>query len=988
MSLGSLNNQLSGVYKTREVSSSTKKTIADNASTTDQVLDLSGSKEQITNEILKQDISSVKAVKIEGKLVSLDKEQLNQLISELKDKCLDPNSQLKENFKFMGFEKFTGIKVVESKLDINDIREIDNNNSNFNQIAKTLEKDTSLFDSRANWKSGGSSLSTLHENKAKEISKKLTDISTLENKIQNSIDKLTLVEPDSPKIAEMKNQLKILKGASDILNLNKEYNQLMAKEGIKEPTKEFLEKVNHLRDRMDNKNMYFDVLLNNVEVKPELKASFSKILKQSENSVQFISDTSELCSNKAFNRLQETMDKPRSFSSVMEQYNAYKKLFSDGKEIRGRAGETNDVQGFIVARNNDLRDDAKFAKKFKEMTSKIVNGEYTDRAVLEKDLKAMFTKPSGKMFISNENAKAVIDRYLALYDLKQKGVDLSKLDQEVRNVNKSLEMNVIEKIQASDNELEAFKAQHFNSFKGFSVSSENSLERLDKKIEQEYNDLSKKIEVYQRNVEERNIYDYSNMATDSKGLINFLEKNLNYDSKVSVRVGVKASAEASLEGYASVGASAEAKIALTVEKRHTQGSVYRVSLDFSASLGLEAKLTEYLSVSASIKLDASVGIGFNKADDIRDFSDKLSEFMTEAAKENGDVEKLNSLVAELGDIISKNMDAQLGASAEAKYESKISGLEDKKDGFSRDSTEYKNGKTIANSYRKTEGEPAKYMDDGEEKEISINVYNSTSAVVNGTLDRTPVKATLETPFPVLKRSKMVVEIDDFDEFITKDKKPSQEMLDNLAEALIKSQPDLDFVGKEALSKHLKDFFENAEDSGAYAKVKPIIDRYKEVSEFLDQARDYSSLVSDRMVPEKGMLKNGKDFASDILGAIQNSCDINLVVDLADNPETGQRELKFAIEAKGNLDIEIGSKKTNKGGNKYIDSSDGILKSKIKTKDPGDDKDETEIKGEASLLGLKAEASAGIKVTAGMEFNVSSTTKSVTLGSIITRESYD
>lgn len=959
MNISSFDNKIQGSYQNKELSNSQKQKVVDNGSATDQVLDLSGSKESITNEILKQDLKSIKAVKIEGKLVSLNSEQLSSLIGELKDKCLDENNLLKENFKFVNFEKTTGISVVESKLDISQIKDLFNIEVKLSENIENINKNIKSFDLTGEWTKNGKSLSELHEKKSQDINSMLSNIVSLEKDLKVNIDNLSLLDPNNPKINELNSQLDVLKSSKDFLSSLKDYHHLASTDGCKNPSESFLSNMALIRDNifesktnLENSLKYNAPSISN----EEFKSTFSKVLNKTSEQINLVSDAIELCSNSSFNRLQNIMEKPRQFSSVIEQYKVYKGLFDDGREVRGRKGETNDVKGFMLARNNDLRSDIKIAEKIQNVSNKIMKGEYTDREQLRKEVDGMFRKSNGAYFVSKEAANAVVDRCLKLYDLKTSKASLEKLNAQVKDINNELEEHVISKIQSSDEELTDFNKYPLGSYKDFGVNAEKSLGDIDLKTKKELESLEKEIKSYQRNVQDRIIYDYSDMSSNSNDLIKFLKNNLNYDSKVSIRVGVKVGAEASITEYGSAGVNANAKIALTVEKRYTQGNSYRVSLDFSAGLGIEAKLTEYLTLNAGISLDASLGIGFEKISDIENFANKLTEFMTEGAKESPDVRLLQRLGGELSEILNNSYDAILGAQAEAEYSAEIPLSDIKSDGdyFSRESTEYKNGKTIVNSYIKKSGDDAKYTEDGEEKEISIDVFQSTSSLVKSTLERSTVIApSLENPYPVLDRKKMVVDIDfkDFNSYLSGEKNVPDEMIKSLASALISSEPDLLFVGQKDLEMHLDDFFKNAKNSAAYARVEPIVVAYKEYSDQIDEMKKYLSLKPEKLpLVTKAFPQGDIDAVNDVLDLIQNKSDINLVVDIIDNKDSGKRELKLSIQAKGSLDIDL-------------------LKREAKS---GDD----------DVISGKAYLKAGV----GMEFNVNSVVKSISLGDIHSRTS--
>lgn len=113
------NRLLDNSYSVGVLNEQKLKAIENKGTQTDQVLDLSGSPEQIAAEISSQDVSTIKAIKINNSLVSMTPKQIESLIGELKSKCLDSQNKLKPDIKFEVFLSSTGtgfeMSAVENK---------------------------------------------------------------------------------------------------------------------------------------------------------------------------------------------------------------------------------------------------------------------------------------------------------------------------------------------------------------------------------------------------------------------------------------------------------------------------------------------------------------------------------------------------------------------------------------------------------------------------------------------------------------------------------------------------------------------------------------------------------------------------------------------------------------------------------------------------------------------------------------------------------
>lgn len=945
-------NQLENKYQTKEIDSKKLSAIIDNDSQQDQVLDLSGTKENIRNEIAAQDISSIKAIKVEGKLVSISQEDLKSLIGELKTKCLDENNQLKGNFKFSVFEKTTGLTMTDTNLEVTDLKQIFSTDKELDKFSENLSNSKTLFKANAEWKDQGSTSIELHANKSNKLEKlinggvdnkgnKQISISELKEKLEQSALKIESVEPSNPVIKQLRAEAEILGELSELSSLNSEFQQLMSQNGASVPDEKTMLQIAALRDKIDQKTKTLEDKFK--KLAPDIsnekfKSVINETIKTSKKSVDLISGALELSASSAFMRTQDLMEKPKNFTSIMDQYSAYKNTFKEGQTERPRKGETNDPKGFMIMRNNHLRDDSAIGKKFDKLTTTILGndfnnpekGGFKDSAAVRNEIEKMF-KNTG---IKKENIDAVADKYVRLYELKAKGVDLKTLDQQVKNLNISLDNNVINKVMASDDELNDLNKYKLGSHKAFGAISEKKLDKVDINIDEEAAKLRKEIDGYQKNVKDRIAYDFNNMATDSKGLIDFLEKDLSYDSKANIFIGVNLSAEAGYYDY-SVGASADAKIGLTVEKRHTLGNTYRSSIDFSASVGVEAKLGDFLTLSAKATLDASIGVGFKTAQEIRELSSMLSEFATEASKEKPDNEVLNRIGQRISNFIESRRDASVGASADAEVESKTFDWSYK--GGSKSSIETVGDQTFVNTRSYEKGESISFKNSsGEKAEFDFIVTKSKSREVVSTLDHTTVK-TGNTPS--IERTKLSFETDfkNIDEILSGKVQLSDEVLTSMAEGMIKADPSLEFIGKDKLKEYLGEFFTNAKNSSGYNKIDNIFNGYREISEAYNEYKtmfedtygkvnkavdtatgneihDHIGEMSKGQNPltDEGKknikmidgTKEGLGFIKDAFEAFSTGYKMNIVIELVDNKDSGQRELKMGIEGKASMDLKV------------------------------------------------------------------------------------
>lgn len=921
-------NKLEKQYETKDIKSTKNNPIIDNGTQTDNVLDLSGTKEDIRNEIASQDINSIKAIKIEGKLVSISKEDLQDLITELKTKCLDENNELKSNFKFNVLEKSTGIIMTETNLEASDIREVFNVNSDLDKISMKLNSSESLFNANAEWKDGGSGSTTLHKNKSNSLEKLLgyTDsknikhegIQDISKRLKENASKIEKVEPNNPIVKEMKAQSEVLDELSDLIKLNQEFHSLMASEGNKVPDSKTKEKIIDLRNKIEAKTKSIEEKINNTDIPDnKLKTELKDIVKNSNKSIEIITGTIELTDSNTFINTQTAMGKPTSFISVMDQYKAYKDSYE--KTPKTRKGETNDPQGFINMRRNHLRDDKAFAQTFNKLTDKILSEDFNDPTKggfrnsdeVRKHVEKLFKKENGEFFIKKENVDAVANRYVKLYGIRDMKENAEKIKEEVNNINKALDKNLIEQVMAFEDDIKSLTT---NSVAAFGNQVENKMGSLDKKTEKEFIQTLEKVSEVKQDIKERIAYDFNNIATDSQGLIDFLENDLGYGSKTSIFIGVelKAGVSAGISDYeVSLGAHAGGRIELTVEKRFSAANEYRASLNLSAEIGVEAKLFEFLDLSASAEINGSVGFGFDSADEIREFSSMINEFVTEFSKgDKADSDKINQIGLRIADFTKNRFDASAGANAQANVQI---GDWISSNTSSSDHIETRGGKTYHTSKRSEDLAPISLIDsdknnihteDGEQAEISVHVTKTASGEVNGDPSKELNQTRLELKIaPEIMKGILSGEIE-----------VSKEVIEGIVDRLIESDPNItNFIdkmenkdiGKDKLIGYVEFLIGKIEHSSAKTKLEHIFKDYEQMSSSYNEFKEQiEKAEKDGLeIPE-----NIKEQLDSMYDMVQSGFSMNLVLDVVETKK-GETQLKLGIDAKANtsLNIQVGGK---------------------------------------------------------------------------------
>lgn len=884
MSVSGINNRLGNSYQAKTLDNNQLKTIKNDNTLTDNILNLSGDSSQIASEIMSQDINSIKAININGKLVSLNKDQVTKLVSELKEKCLNPDNSLKENFKFANFEKSTGISVVESDLDVKTLESTDKSTGATGKLLSDLNTHQ-LFDINVD-KSNGN-IKNQHINKASEIGSAIGKIDKQIESLKGQVESLKSTSADPKTINDLESQIKVLSGSKDVLQTNKEIHSLLGQinnpltaTSVAPPTNPaIIKKLETLNNKLELQTQDLKTVSDQAKGSIDdkgLNTNVSKLIKGAEKSQSMTKDAIGLCNNQAFMNSLNMMGKHQSLPLTLVQYKEYMPLAESHR--RAGKGETADASGFINACANDVTYDVQGSANIKNMSDKIIKGEYKSPEEVKNAVEKMFQTNSGKFFIAKDKVDKVVGLYTKLYtavDLKQ---DVTALKGKVNSQTKELVEDQISQAQVTHKKLTqesaislkgtGFGPRALTASQDINTKTTEAIKSAEPQIKELNNDLQKVIKD-----------EYNQMTQTGKGMGQFLDKYLGFDSKVHLEVVGYLGAEAKV-----LGAGADGKVGIgfgaTVEKTFGAAYTYTAHFDFKFNSEFEAKFGSLFSSKLGYEYNKVLaGVGFNKAGEIEALMSKFADSIT--AFKAGDDKKSESLLNDALDELSQR--TYESSKHTGKAEMKL-GDPDHGTGLSVNAEISSQRTTL----KAPNGKEFNILDETKTYEANYNGYkmmvkDETSTTVDGRGSNVPVKANEDTPYPILGRHLVEVKIPmkAIKEAVTTGKMPDCK---KLAHAMILASPALQECGIDMLTESINKYMSNLVTSPLYANLGPIIGAYGTNMELPDAHHG-----------------GGHDHS----GPVHAHADLTLGLDMVDDPETGKRKLKFELGVHGEVGVDSG-----------------------------------------------------------------------------------
>lgn len=931
MCISGFSNRLNNTYQGKVLGTKETAQIKNNGTVTDNVLDLSGDKQKITNEILAQDINSIKAVNIDGKMIKMSPEELKGLVDELKEKCLNPNNTLKENFKFAYFEKGTGISLFETELDISLVKDVKNLTNYTNQILNEIS------DTKINGKSQSltdvpvyddqKSIGEQHEKKSIELGKQITKIDDHIAKINNEIVNLKAVPGSESEIESLQAQIKTLGSAKDLLKAHQNVQNILSKTTGMNPTQAImLANLSKANLQLEEKTYSFKSTLENnskIITDNNTKQGFEKILNSSLKSVQINSDVIKLSKNNNLTNVLRMSNDAQSASVIMMKYNYYCMGVESGK--LKSSYNTADVEGFTRTCIKHLDNDKVWAKRFDEITKKVESGEYKNKPEqLKTELDKMFRDNNNRYFISSTKVQKII----TLYDNMNQAVRLNKdVKGFLANIDKELNDQVQGQILLTDDRYFQIKNNPADiKISGFGEKTKGEFKEAkdltDKLLDETKGDmviLDEKLAAKEKEKRDK-------MTASGEGVTEFLKETLGYDSKVSFKVGAAVGAEASVIGNLASG-RVEAGIgaSITVEKTFGHEYNYTAHIDFHFDAKAEGTIGFILSGSTEYQYDKVLfGVGFKTPEEIEVFSRKIASLNDLCQQEK--LEEAENLAKEIFDELSKRTYDSSSHTVKVDGNAlEMMGVE------SFDETTKKTtlqGNPPINVVTKTE------RSEIEDEDFTITTKKETSTKVKDFETNTPIPASKEHPFPIISRTNIEVEIDLEDLFDGTDLSYGDEKFDyeKLAKVLVANNPDLEALGEKELAGKLKECLSNLENIPAYQEISALVDLRntgKSIEDAKGTLKESKSNVlktteslaySDlRAFTEEDLGKKDKDgnkLSSDSKDATRGwgSSDeeeeeesafkikTKIVIDISDDAQTGNKDLRIGLAVNGKYEV--------------------------------------------------------------------------------------
>ncbi|MFN8575431.1 MAG: hypothetical protein U0354_01105 [Candidatus Sericytochromatia bacterium] len=939
MCISGFSNRLNSSYQGK-ILQSKDANIKDTNSVNDNVLDLTGDKQKISNEInssnelLAKDINSIKAVKIDGKLIKMNPEQLKSLVNELQEKCLNPDNSLKDNFKFAYFEKGTGISLFETELDISLVKDVKNLTNDTNQILNEISStkingykqsltDTPVYDDV-------NSIGSQHEQKSLELGKKIVNIESHINKLNNEIINLKTISGSESEIQSLQAQIKVLSSAKDLLKAHQQVQNTLSKTTGMNPTQPvMIANLSKVNLQLEEKTYEFKSVLeeNSKSILDDnTKKGFENILNTSLKSVKINADVIKLSKNNNLTNVLRMSNDPQSASVIMLKYNYYCKGVEDNK-LKSEYN-TADPEGFTRTCIKHLENDKVWAKRFDDISKKVESGEYKNKPEqLKLELDKMFKDNNNRYFISSTKVQKII----TLYDNMNQAVRLNK---DVKGllglIDKELNAQVHSQILLTDDRYFQIKNNPADiKISGFGEKTKGEFKEAkditDRLLDETKGDmviLDEKLAAKEKEKRDK-------MTTTGEGVAEFLEETLGYDSKVSFKIGAAVGAEASLLGdLASGRVEAGIGASFTVEKTFGHEYNYTAHIDFHFDAKAEGTIGFILSGSTEYKYDKVLfGVGFKTPDEIEVFSKKIAHLNELCQQEK--VEEAQNLAKEIFDELAKRT-----------YDSSSHTVK-----VDDNALEMLGVETFDETTKKTtlQGNPPINVvteterSEIEDEDFKITSKKETSTMVKDFDTKTPIAASKENPFPIISRTNIEIEIDLEDLFDGTDMSYGDEKFDyeKLAKVLVKNNPDLEALGEKELANKLKECLSNLENIPAYQEISALVDLSttgKSIEDIKSTYKDaktnslksleslaYSDL---RAFTEDDLGKKDKDSnklkpdSKDTYRGWANSdkeedeeeeesplkIKTKIVIDISDDAKTGNKDLRIGLAVNGKYEV--------------------------------------------------------------------------------------
>jgi hypothetical protein len=935
MCISGFSNRLNNIYQGKTLEQKDLSDIKNNGTVKDNVLDLTGNdKQKIANEISTQDIKSISAVNIDGKLIKLKPEELKGLIDELKEKCLTSNNSLKENFKFAYFEKGTGISLFETELDISLVKDVKNLTNDTNVILSEISNtkinnvNQSLTDSPVY--NDNHSLSEQHKNKAEQIGVQITNIDTHISKLSNEITNLKTISGSAGEIESLQAQIKLLQSAKDVLKAHQQVQNTLSKTTGKDRTQSVMvDNLSRANLQLEEKTHAFkNTLEQNSKFinDPKTKEGFDKILNSSLKSVKINSDVIKLSKNNNLSNVLRMSDDPQSTSGIMIKYNFYCKGVENNK--LKSSYNTADPEGFTRTCIKHLENDKVWAKRFDDLTSKVEKGEYKNNSEkLKSDIDKMFRDNNKQYFISSTKVQKII----GLYENMNQAV---KLNKDVKGllslIDKELNDQVHSQILLTDDKYFEIKNKPTTTnISGFGDKTKAEFREAKDVTDRLLQETKGDMTVLDQKLAAKEKEKRDKMTSSGEGVAEFLEETLGYDSKVSFKIGAAVGGEASLLGNLASG-KIEAGIgaSFTVEKTFGHEYNYTAHIDFHFDAKAEGTIGFIFSGSTEYNYQKVLfGVGFKTTAEIEAFSKKISQ-LNELCKQEK-IEEAQALAREVFDELSTRTyeSSSHTVKLDGNAVEMLGG-----EGFDETTkTSTLQGNPPVNVVTKTE------RSEIEDEDFTITSKTETSTIVKDFEKNIPIEPSKDIPFPVISRTNIEIEINLEDLFDGSDLSYGDEKFDyeKLAKVLVKNNPDLAEVGEKELTELLKNCLSNLENIPAYQEISALVDLGVTGKSIEDVKSTYKDSKSNTLKVAESYVHNDllaftdenlgkenedtKDIPTGLKGSTRDWAGTNsdkeeedeespfkiktkIVIDISDNSKTGDKDLRIGLAVNGKYEV--------------------------------------------------------------------------------------
>lgn len=630
MSTGIGNRILSNSYTGNVLTESKAKSVENKGTQTDQVLDLSGNPEQIANEISSQDISTIKAIKINNSLVTMTKPQIEKLIQELKTKCLDENNNLKPDIKFANFKALTGTKAninaVVTSVSTNNVEKINNAYNNTSELADM------------NVSNPGGNLVIQHSQKATKTGEKTQNIDSLITDLNSEIEKLKATPGNESKIGELSSQVKNLQGMKEMLEINKQIHETLkmgdpkaASAKLELLTKSLSDKLNALKTSVGEGGG--DKLIND-------------FINKSESVVNNMIDLTHLCRNTSLINAMKTMGKATTPAAIQLYFSEYVKLAEQGQEARkkgkveGRqgAGETPDAKGFINANINDVKSDATIADKMENISKMVTDKKFSSKQEMETAVRKLFqTTTTGQYTINKDKVDKVVDMFDKLYEATALNSNVESIVNDIHKEGQNLKNLKSELEKAKQTQASLLQDKTGIAGLGFGPKAVNSGQNIEAKSNTILKETGESIKINSQVLDEEiKNSERTEMERVQHQVDQFIENSpsssfgVSIDSHLHLDISVKAGV-GNKYAYAGIGMGVSLDVRKVSTAATTTGTavVAKVGMHFLGEAGVDFG---WLKLSGEIKKSWSTGIFFGDAKSLKEYTAQLVKVQSLAQK--------------------------------------------------------------------------------------------------------------------------------------------------------------------------------------------------------------------------------------------------------------------------------------------------------------------------------------------------------------------